>query len=58
MFQGLCLIVFRRIFLLSVFLGIGLRKTQMILDKSSLDLSPNIVKIIQMYGRAKVELEK
>ena len=43
---------------LSVFLGISLRKTQMILDKSSLDLNPNMVKIIQMYGRVKVELEK
>ena len=42
---------------LSVFLGISLRKTQMILDKSSLDLNPNMVKIIQMYGRVKIELE-
>ena len=43
---------------LSVFLGISLRKTQMILDNQSLGLKPNIVKLIQMYGRVKVELEK
>ena len=43
---------------LSVFLGISLRKTQMILDKSSLDLNPTMVKIIQMYGRVKIQLEE
>ena len=43
---------------LSVFLGISLRKTQMILDNQSLGLKPNIVKLIQMYGRVKIQLEE
>ena len=43
---------------LSVFLGISLRKTQMILDNQSLGLKPNIVKLIQMYARVKIQLEE
>ena len=43
---------------LSVFLGISLSKTQMILDNQSLGLKPNIVKLIQMYGRVKIQLEE